>query len=63
MGRAYRYQRRMSHIEITLGEKAGQNGAARAAAPAEAHRTKKAGAKQKTGAKKKTPAKKFAGKK
>jgi hypothetical protein len=53
----------MSHIEITLGEKAGQNGAARAAAPAEAHRTKKAGAKQKTGAKKKTPAKKFAGKK
>lgn len=67
MGRAYRIQRRMAHIEITLGEKAGQNGAVRAAAPAEASathgKTKKAGAKHKTGAKKKQPAKKFAGKK
>ena len=69
MGRAYRYQRRMAHITITLGEKTSQNGAAQAApatqeasaAPAKAH--KKAGAKHKTGAKKKTPAKKFAGKK
>jgi len=26
-GRAYRYQRRMSHIEIALAEKQGQNGA------------------------------------
>src|SRR5689334_10463259 len=68
MGRAYRYQRRMAHILITLGEKAGQNGAAHAAAPAaeasaapaKAHKT---GAKHKAGAKKKTPAKKFAGKK
>ena len=65
MGRAYRYQRRMAHIAITLGEKAGQNGAARAAAPAaEAHaKPKKSGAKHKAAAKKKTPAKKFAGKK
>lgn len=35
MGRAYRYQRRMAHIAITLGEKAG-NPAARAAASAAA---------------------------
>src|SRR5512135_98723 len=35
MGRAYRYQRRMAHIAITLGEKAGA-AAARAAAPAAA---------------------------
>jgi large subunit ribosomal protein L22 len=67
MGRAYRYQRRLSHIAITLGEKAGQNGAARGAAPAEkaasAKTKKKTGAKPKAGAKKKTPAKKFAGKK
>jgi large subunit ribosomal protein L22 len=66
MGRAYRYQRRMSHIEITLGEKAGQNGAARSAAQAAGASTgkaKKSGAKHKTGAKKKTTAKKFAGKK
>ena len=54
MGRAYRYQRRMAHIAITLGEKAGQNGAARAAAPAaEAHaKPKKSGAKHKAAAKK-----------
>jgi large subunit ribosomal protein L22 len=65
MGRAYRYQRRMAHIAITLGEKAGQNGAARAAAPdvEAAAKPKKSGAKHKAGAKKKTPAKKFAGKK
>ena len=27
MGRAYRYQRRIAHIEIVLAEKGGQNGA------------------------------------
>ncbi len=67
MGRAYRYQRRMAHIAITLGEKASQNGAAHAAAPAaeaaEPKAHKKTGAKHKAPAKKKTPAKKFAGKK
>ena len=65
MGRAYRYQRRMAHIAITLGEKTTPNGAAHAAAPAAAapSKAKKSGAKHKTGAKKKTPAKKFAGKK
>jgi large subunit ribosomal protein L22 len=67
MGRAYRYQRRMAHIAITLGEKTSQNGAAHAAAhAAEAAapaKAQKKGAKHKTGAKKKTPAKKFAGKK
>jgi large subunit ribosomal protein L22 len=61
MGRAYRYQRRMAHIEITLAEK-NRNGAAaeateeaRAAAPARKPARKAA-------AKKKAPAKKFAGK-
>jgi large subunit ribosomal protein L22 len=63
MGRAYRYQRRMSHIEIALAEK-GRNGAAaetqgaeRAAAPAKKPARKPAA--KKTG--KKSPAKKFAG--
>ncbi len=66
MGRAYRYQRRMAHIAITLGEKASKNGAAHAAAPAaeaaepKAHKT---GAKHKAPAKKKTAAKKHAAKK
>jgi len=68
MGRAYRYQRRMAHITITLGEKTSQNGAVHAAPAAEASAAtakahKKTGTKQKAGAKKKTPAKKFAGKK
>jgi large subunit ribosomal protein L22 len=62
MGRAYRYQRRMAHIEITLAEK-NRNGAsaepageAKAAAPARKSARKPV-------AKKKAPAKKFAGKK
>ena len=64
MGRAYRYQRRLAHIEIALAEKQRANGAARAAAPAQAApaKGKTAG---RTAGKKKTPAKKakFAGKK
>jgi large subunit ribosomal protein L22 len=69
MGRAYRYQRRIAHLEIVLAEKVSGNGKAalattvggeKAAAPKKA--AKKAPAK-KTAAKKKTPAKKFAGKK
>jgi large subunit ribosomal protein L22 len=63
MGRAYRYQRRMAHIEITLAEK-NRNGASgeaagekQAAAPAKKKLTRR------PVAKKKAPAKKFAGKK
>jgi len=62
MGRAYRYQRRMSHIEISLAEKArpqqaGEDGevSARPAARKKAPARKAAG--------KKSPAKKTAGKK
>jgi large subunit ribosomal protein L22 len=61
MGRAYRYQRRMAHIEITLAEK-NRNGASaeatdqtQAAAPARKPARRPV-------AKKKSPAKKFAGK-
>jgi large subunit ribosomal protein L22 len=61
MGRAYRYQRRMAHIEITLAEK-NRNGAsvqatgeAQAAAPARKPARRPV-------AKKKSPAKKTAGK-
>jgi large subunit ribosomal protein L22 len=70
MGRAYRYQRRMAHIEIALEEKQRGNGAATAAqaapvagaAPAPKRRmpAKKAG--RKAGAKK-SAAKKTAGRK
>ena len=62
MGRAYRYQRRMTHIEITLAEK-NKNGAAAEtaeASPAAAPVRKPA---RKLVAKKKAPAKKSAGKK
>jgi large subunit ribosomal protein L22 len=54
-GRAYRYQRRMSHIEIALAEKPRANGAAASAAG-----TKSAAKKV---ARKKAPAKKVAAKK
>ena len=62
MGRAYRYQRRMTHIEITLAEK-NRNGAS--AEPAEATHAAAPARKpaRKPLAKKKPPAKKFAGKK
>jgi large subunit ribosomal protein L22 len=64
MGRAYRYQRRMSHIEIALAEKtrpqpaAAEGAEAQAAAPA-----RKPAPRKKVVAKKKAPAKKKAGKK
>jgi large subunit ribosomal protein L22 len=54
-GRAYRYQRRMSHIEIALAEKVRANGAGTAA-----HAPAKPAAKK---AAKKAPAKKTAAKK
>jgi large subunit ribosomal protein L22 len=67
MGRAYRYQRRIAHMEVVLAEKGAQNGAGlatvvgeeEAAAPAKAPAKKKAKA---AGAKKK-PAKKTAARK
>jgi large subunit ribosomal protein L22 len=66
MGRAYRYVRRIAHIEIALAER-GKNGAAvatvvgeekQAAAPAKAKPKAKAKAKGRAPAKKKTAAKK-----
>jgi large subunit ribosomal protein L22 len=73
MGRAYRYQRRISHIEIGLAEKAAKNGKGELVtkvgegkpAPARKAPAKKAAKKApaKKAAKKKAPAKKFAGKK
>jgi large subunit ribosomal protein L22 len=65
MGRAYRYQRRISHLEVVLAEKGKQDGAElatvvgeeEAAAPAKAAPKKKARA---VGAKKKSAAKKTA---
>ena len=72
MGRAYRYQRRISHIEIALAEKVSTNGprliwcrrSRRVLRPRARRRraaAKKAPAKK--SAAKKAPAKKFAGKK
>jgi large subunit ribosomal protein L22 len=72
MGRAYRYQRRISHIEIALAEKVSANGKGdlvqkvEERAPAAAKKAaKKAPAKKSAFKKaaKKAPAKKFAGKK
>jgi large subunit ribosomal protein L22 len=73
MGRAYRYQRRISHIEIALSEKAAKNGqgelVTKVGEEAPAKSAKKAAKKApaKKSAAKKTPAKKaakkFAGKK
>ena len=74
MGRAYRYQRRISHLEIALAEKVSANGKAELAttvgeaAPAQKKKAaRKSPAKKKApakkSAKKKAPAKKFAGKK
>ena len=62
MGRAYRYQRRMAHIEIGLAEKQRQNLAQEGGeAPARPAARKKAPARKAAG--KKSPAKKTAGKK
>jgi large subunit ribosomal protein L22 len=67
MGRAYRYQRRISHLNIVLAEKAGDNRNAETATvvgeTAPAKKAAKKTAAKKTAAKKKAPAKKFAGKK
>lgn len=61
-GRAYRYQRRMSHIEIALAEKPRANGVAAAAGTAAAKPAAKKAAAKKAPAKK-TAAKKTAAKK
>jgi large subunit ribosomal protein L22 len=58
MGRAYRYQRRMAHIEIALAEKVRAG-----AAPATEGRERAAAPARKVAAKKKSPARKTAGKK
>jgi large subunit ribosomal protein L22 len=63
MGRAFRYQRRISHLEIVLAEKGAENrqematvvGEEESAAPA---KSKTAGKKKAVGAKKKSPGKK-----
>ena len=63
MGRAFRYVRRMAHIEIALAER-GKNGAELATVVGEERTATKAVAgKPRTKAKKKAVAKKFAGKK
>src|SRR5664279_4954568 len=69
MGRAYRYQRRISHLEIVLAEKVSGNGKAALATTvgegtqAHAKKAAKRAPAKKSAAKKKAPAKKFAGKK
>ena len=61
MGRAFRYQRRMAHIEITLAEKSRNGAAAEASDQAHAAAPARKPA-RKLALKKKPPAKKFAGK-
>src|SRR5271165_4457033 len=66
MGRAFRYQRRISHLHVVLAEKVSSNGHGGAAGTtSEAKPAKKAAkkARAKKAAAKKAPAKKFAGKK
>ena len=69
MGRAYRYQRRISHLHVVLAEKAGDQKESAATVVGEEKAPVKAAAKKivKKAAKKapakKAPAKKFAGKK
>jgi large subunit ribosomal protein L22 len=62
MGRAYRYQRRMSHIEIALAEKSRPQPVAAEGEPAQTAPARKPAPRKKVVAKKKAPAKKFAGK-
>src|SRR6202171_6245531 len=62
MGRAFRYVRRIAHIEIALAERR-KNGAGLATVVGEDRPEAKAAAKTRTKAKKKAVAKKFAGKK
>ena len=62
-GRAYRYQRRMSHLELVLAERISGNGAQVTTveeAPAPAKKAKPQAAARKGGAAKKAPAKKKA---
>ena len=65
MGRAYRYQRRISHLNIVLAERAGDQRKAETSGAADAVPAKKSAKKAvaKKAAAKKAPAKKFAGKK
>ncbi|MGA9565042.1 MAG: 50S ribosomal protein L22 [Candidatus Korobacteraceae bacterium] len=66
MGRAYRYQRRISHLHVVLAEKAGDQSKAAAQVVTDDKAPAKKAAKKapaKKAAAKKTPAKKFAGKK
>jgi large subunit ribosomal protein L22 len=64
MGRAYRYQRRIAHLEIVLAEKGAQNqeematvvGEEEAAAPAAAPKKKAASAKKKSAGRRKKAA-------
>jgi large subunit ribosomal protein L22 len=65
MGRAYRYQRRMSHIEIALAEKTRPQPVAAEGEEAQPAPARKPAARKKAPvkAKKRAPAKKFAGKK
>ncbi len=65
MGRAYRYQRRISHLNIVLAERAGDARKATAQVVTDEKATPKKTAKKvaKKAAAKKAPAKKFAGKK
>ena len=60
MGRAYRYQRRMAHLEIVLAERGKQNGEVAAAVVGEEAATVGARPKARSAAKKKVarPAKK-----
>jgi len=62
MGRAYRYQRRMAHIEIVLAEK-NKNGADLATVVGEEHEAKAPARKPRVQAKGKTAGKKTVGKK
>src|SRR6266478_7599763 len=55
MGRAFRYQRRMAHIQIVLAER-GKSGESLATVVGEESATAKAPARGKTGAKRKAPA-------
>src|SRR3989475_8597538 len=62
MGRAFRYVRRIAHIEIALAER-GKNGVGLATVVGEERSAAKPAAKARTKTKKKTVAKKFSGKK
>lgn len=63
MGRAYRYQRRLSHLVLVLGEKRPKESVATVVGEEEAPATKKAAPKKRTPAKKAVAKKKTAAKK